>query len=195
LGDAVHAIRSSLDYFAYAAVPTPGRNTEFPIPRQAKKPTVQDLKSLVEGNVAGASQQLRQALRALEPYPGGNGEYLWLIHDLDSTDKHHRLITMGSAYRVITFDAATMLRGLADWTQDLPAMLIGLRPISRCPIEEGTVLFTADPDFFEQQKDLKFSFDIAFSKPQILEGEPVVPTLRSLLDKVEGLLKRLIPLV
>jgi hypothetical protein len=29
LGDAIHALRSSLDYFAYAAIPTPTEQTMF----------------------------------------------------------------------------------------------------------------------------------------------------------------------
>jgi hypothetical protein len=195
LGDAVHAIRASLDYFANAAVPVPTDETGFPVPRQSRVPTARDLKSLVDGKVAGASKQLRQALCALQPYPGGHGEYVWLIHRLDAIDKHRLLLTVGIAYRSVIFDAAANLRGLADWTNDLPPMPIGLRPAQRYPVQEGTPLFTADPDFFDKQKDLKFSFDVAFGEPKILEGEPVVPTLRRLLNEVDGLLKRLIPLV
>jgi hypothetical protein len=48
----------------------------------------------------GASKQLQQALCDLEPYLGGKGEFVWLIHYLDS----------------VRFDAAADLRGLADWT-------------------------------------------------------------------------------
>jgi len=195
LGDAVHAIRCSLDYFAYAAVSAPTDQTVFPVLRQSRVPTARELKTLVDGKVVGASKQLRQALYALQPHFGGHGEYIWLIHHLDLIDKHRLLVTIGIAYSSFIFDAAAMLRGLTDWTKDLPPMPIGLRPASRYPVQNGSALFTADPDFFEKHKDLKFTFDVAFGEPQILVGEPVVPTLRRLLDEVDGLLKRLIPLV
>lgn len=195
LGDAVHAIRASLDYFMYAAVPVPLDQTVFPVPRQSRVPTARELKTLVDGKIAGASKQLRQALYGLQPYPGGHGEYIWLIHHLDAVDKHRLLVTVGVAYSSFAFDAAADLRGLTDWTKDLPPMPIGLRPANRYPVQNGSALFTADPDFFEKHKDLKFTFDVAFGEPQILVGEPVVLTLRRLLDEVDGLLKRLIPLV
>lgn len=195
LGDAVHAMRCSLDYFMNAAVPAPTDQTVFPVLRQSRVPTARELKTLVDGKVAGASKQLRQALYALQPHFGGHGEHIWLIHYLDLIDKHRLLVTIGTAYSSFAFDAAADLRGLADWTKDLPPMPIALRPASRYPVQDGSALFTADPDFFEKHKDLKFIFDVAFGEPQILVGEPVVPTLRRLLDEVDGLLKRLIPLV
>jgi hypothetical protein len=195
LGDAVHAIRTGLDYFAHAAVPVPTDQTLFPVPRQSRVPTPRELKALVDGKVAGASKQLRQALYALQPYPGGHGEYIWLIHHLDAIDKHRLLLTIGTAYQSFGFDAAAMLRGISERTKDLPAVPIFLKPAERYPVQEGTPLFGADPEFFEKDPDLKFTFQVAFGEPQILVGEPVVPTLRRLLDEVEGLLKRLIPLV
>jgi hypothetical protein len=197
LGDAVHAIRVSLDYFMRTAVRVPTDQTVFPVLRQSRVPTARELKTLVDGKVVGASKQLRQALYALQPHFGGHGEYIWLIHHLDLIDKHRLLVTVGIAYRSVILDAAAELRGLPElpWTKDLPVMPLGLRPAQRYPVQEGTPLFTADPDFFAKQKDLKFAFNVAFGEPQVLVGEPVVPTLRRLLDEVESLLKRLIPLV
>jgi hypothetical protein len=71
LGDAVHAIRTSLDYFMYAAVPVPLDQTVFPVPRQSRVPTARELKTLVDGKVTGASKQLRQALYASSRIPVG----------------------------------------------------------------------------------------------------------------------------
>jgi len=142
-----------------------------------------------------ASKQLLEAVCALQPYRGGNGEYLWLINRLDVIDKHRLLVTIGYTYKALTFDGAAAIRGKAEWTKNLPAMLISIRPATPYPLEEGTELFSAAPDLFEQHKDLQFTFEIAFGEPKILVGESVVPTLRGLLDEVDGLLKRLIPLV
>jgi hypothetical protein len=194
LGDAVHAIRSSLDHFLYAAIPSPIQDTAFPICRKGV-PTAAYWKSLVGGKAKGASKPLMQALLALQAYEGGRDNGLWLIDRLDLVDKHHLVLTTGIAYSAMTFDFAAMMRGLTEWTKDLPAMPISLRPANRYPVQNGTALFSADPEAFEKHEDLKFRFDVAFGEPQVLVGEPVVPTLRRLADEVEGLLQRLAPLV
>jgi hypothetical protein len=195
LGDAVHTIRSSLDYFAYAAVPTPSPQTMFPIVRGSRVPRPAELQSLVGGKVQGASKQLRKALCDLQPYLGGNGEYVWLVNHLDVIDKHRLLVTIGIAYRSFGFDAAVMLRGTSERTKNLAPFPVFIKPAERYPVEAGTPLFGADSEFFEKDPDLKFAFEVAFGEPQILVGEPVVPTLRRLLDEVDGLLKLLITLV
>ncbi len=195
LGDAVHAIRTSLDYFANAAVPNPGEQTMFPIVRSNRVPKPAELQSLVGGKVQGASKQLRKALYDLQPYLGGHGERLWLVNHLDVIDKHRLLVTIGTAYRSFGFDAAKVLFGTSERTKNLPALPVFIRPAERYPVEANTPLFGADPEFFEKNPELKFVFEVAFGEPQILVGEPVVPTLRRLLDEVESLLKRLIPLV
>jgi hypothetical protein len=142
-----------------------------------------------------ASQQLQDAVCALEPYRGGNGEHLWLINRLDVIDKHRLLVTIGTTYSSFVIDGVDMLRRMSPWVKDLPSMLVGVRPAVRYPLQAGTPLVTATPEFFEQYPSLKATFDVAFGEPEILEGEPVVPTLRGLLDEVKGLLERLIPLV
>jgi hypothetical protein len=197
LGDAIHAIRSSLDHFAFAANANPPDLTRvaFPIWSRDDIPTPERFKSAAKGQMPTASKKLLKAIYALQPYRGGNGEYLWLINRLDVIDKHRLLVTIGYSYEALTFDGAAMIRGKAEWTKNLPAMLISIRPTVRYPLEKGTELFSAAPDLFEQYKDLQFTFEIAFGEPEILRGKPVVPTLRRLLDEVDGLLKRLIPLV
>jgi hypothetical protein len=200
LGDAIHAIRSGLDHFAFAANANPPDLTRvaFPIWSKDDIPTPERFQSAAKGQMPTASKQLLEAVWALQPYRGGNGEYLWLINRLDVIDKHRLLVTIGYSYEALTFDGAAMIREKADWTKNLPPMLISIRPMVRYPLEEGTELFSAAPgvsDLFEQNADLKFTFHVAFGEPEILEGEPVVPTLRRLLDEVKGLLERLIPLV
>jgi hypothetical protein len=194
MGDAIHAMRSSLDHFAYAAVPTPTEQTMFPVVRAARVPKPAELRSLVDGRLKSASKQLRQAVVDHQPHLGGKGESVWLVNHLDIVDKHRLLLTAGTAYSSLQFDAAASLRGLADWTKDLPPMPIGLRPAHRYPLQAGQPLFTADAEAFDEHKDLTFTFDVAFGEPPPLAGEPVVPTLRRLHDDITALLRQLIPL-
>jgi len=195
LGDAVHAIRSSLDHFAYAAVRNPPDITKvsFPIWRKDYVPTVEEFESAMNRQMPRASKRLVQAIYALQPYRRGNGEHLWAIDRLDIIDKHRVLIVIGTYPKSFQFDASGLFAGL-DVPYDIPAIPWAIR-IQEDAIQDGTILFEAAPEDFEKQKDLQFTFHIAFSEPQVLEREPVVPTLRGLLDEVDGLLKRLIPLV
>ena len=99
----------------------------LPIVRHDRVPKPAELRSLVKGRMPGASKQLQQALCDLEPHLSGKGEFVWLIHYLDLIDKHRLLVTVGQGYSSVRFDAAADLRGLADWTRDLPALPLGLR--------------------------------------------------------------------
>ena len=56
-------------------------------------------RTFVDGQIRRASKQLRKALRDLQPYPGGNGEYVWLINQLDVIDKHRLLVTTNRAFQ------------------------------------------------------------------------------------------------
>jgi hypothetical protein len=173
LGDAVHAIRTSLDYFAFAAVPASTKDTAFPVWRQKRIPTARDLKSLVASKVGGASKRLTQTLCALQPYQGGHEENVWLIDHLDVVDKHHLLVTIGVAHSAFAFDIAPLFRGLRDWTKDLPAIPIGIRPADRYPVQNGTALFSADPELFEKLGELHFTFDVAFGSLKCSQVSPL----------------------
>jgi hypothetical protein len=193
LGDTVHNIRCSLDYFAYAVVPSD--RTMFPVVRSGEVPNRAGLRSLVDDRMKGAPAPLRRALIDLQPYRGGTGEFVWLVNYLDIVDKHRLLLTTGMAYEAFIFDAAARLRGLTEWTKDLPVTSLGLRPAEGYTVRNGTPLFTAEVEFFEEQKEqLKFRFGVAFSEPPAIAGKPVLSTLREFVDKVEDLLQRLIPL-
>ena len=198
VGDAVHNLRAALDHFVYAAVPAARRShkTDFPVWRSPRHPTSSEVKLMVQQKARGASALLIDALHRLDAYEGGSGQFVWLLDRLDVVDKHRLLLTVNYAYRSFTFDVAALLRGVADWTADLPVTPVSYRPADRYPVQEGTELFIADAEWFEQQGDnMKFTFEIAFGEPKIIEGEPIVSTLRRMVDEVEGLLKRLIPLV
>jgi hypothetical protein len=142
----------------------------------------------------GASRQLTQELLGLEVYEGGRENAVWLIDYLDRIDKHRLLITVGTAYSAMTFDMAASVRGLAEWAKDLPPVPISIRPAERYPVQEGTILFTAEPEAFDRHEGLRFTFDIAFGEPQGLVSEPVVPALGGIVDEIEAPLRRLVPL-
>lgn len=196
-GDAVHNLRAALDHFACGSVATDTTNTAFPVWRANRTPTGVEWKGLVKGKLSGASPRLIKAVTAVKAYKAGNGEDVWAIDNLDRIDKHRLLIAAAGIHGMITLDFAD------GWP---PGMLneIGitiptgiqyaLSPVGWTPIEEGTVLLAVQrADGYNAEP--KFAFEVALGEPGVLKGEPVVPTLRRLIDEVESLLKRLVPLV
>ncbi len=160
------------------------------------------MESVVGGKVGGASNKVRQALCAVEPYLGGSGQYVWAVDYLDIVDKHRLVLTVGASYSGVTFDMSVLTRqilaGMTDppfKPEEIPSMPVTLRRAERYPLGAGTELFAAPTGVFEQYQQAKFTLDVALGEPQILEGEPVVPALRQLVDQLESLIKALIPLL
>ena len=54
-------------------------------------------------------QDAIDAIRALEPYKGGKGENLWVLHRLNNIDKHRLIVTVGSSFQSV--DVGTIMFG------------------------------------------------------------------------------------
>jgi hypothetical protein len=121
-GDAIHNMRAALDH-AYFEVVSPvcttdghRKNCQFPFSK-----TAADLKRTIENRLAHkVGDWLVDSLMTLLPHgeTGGN-ELLWLVHELDITDKHGLLIPAGDYTQVSFAD----LRAQA---LDLPMGLAGV---------------------------------------------------------------------
>jgi hypothetical protein len=199
-GDAVHNLRSALDHFACGAVAKVTGNTAFPIWRATPTPTRNEWRGEVKGKLKGASHSLITAVGQLQAYETGHGQRIWAVGDLDRIDKHRLLIAISGAKVVTILDMADIAEAAfreinPDFTP-WPSMRFGLKPADWIPIEAGTELYgipaNAGPG---AEAKPEFGFSVAFGEPEILKGEPVVPALRRLIDEVESLLKRLVPLV
>lgn len=194
LGDAVHNLRAVLDHFAWAAA--------FPVWTQPRAPTTTELHGMVNGKLLGAPQQLVQAVTALQPHEGGNGDYVWAVDYLDRMDKHRVLTTALVSYETLTIDFGPgMARDVADNPDfdhiaptDFPSMPFTMKPTDRYSLEVGTELFAEPAGQLEQHQDIQFGFGVALGEPPSLEGEAVVPTLRKLVDQIEGVIEMLISL-
>ena len=53
---------------------------------------------------------------------------------------------------------------------------------------ELSLPFDRLPDIPELKEDIKFTFEIAFNEPKIIEGEPLLPTLVGIADRVDDLI-------
>jgi hypothetical protein len=196
IGDAVHNARSALDHLAYALVERDGgvarESTFFPI-TDASTGYGDRLRS----GLAGASRETRDAVRALQPWKGGDDD-LWKLHRLDIIDKHRLLVPVGAAHRSIGITFT--LPGFPDLPESPDPIVfppLQLRPADRqYPLQDGDEVFRvakqareSDPDRAVQLENV--AIEIAFGEGVVVEGEPLIPVLRRLVDHASSAVEHL----
>ena len=185
IGDAIHNLRSSLDILGCALVlhQSPGANISsihFPIGANLNV-----FEAGLAKHMKRASQKAVRTIRRLKPYKGGN-TLLWQLHQLDIRDKHQLIIPVGSTHKstLMTVVATDPDTGRQE---RLRPML--LSPEERVyPLEDGAILFRLRPTDPNVETNYQFAFDIAFGEGQIVDGEPVVATLRKLVNLTERII-------
>lgn len=186
LGDALHNLRSALEHVAEQLILAGGGKTHshsgFPISN-----TADEFRTGGIQRIEGASERAKRLVGALKPYKGGN-EPLWWLHRLNIEDKHHLLVPVGAANRQIGMQLS-MPVPWSDTPSVFPMGFTVQEPTF--PLKDGSELFRvaaaarrAEVEA-QIQYDYKFSFQIAFGKADILQGEPIFPTLSLLADTVE----------
>jgi hypothetical protein len=203
-GDALQNLRSALDHLAYhlvlvgTAKPGPFFHVYFPIADSATK-----YKAAKARSTQGMRPDAVKAIDAIKPYPGGN-DTIWRLHKLNNVDKHRLLITVGSAFRNMDLGGyliRQMHRSLAaddplrQSSGDVTSLQAFFRPADRLfPLEAGDELFIDQSDA-EVDEKLQFAFDVAFGEPQVVEGEPLLETLKQMADVVGQLIPAFKPLL
>src|SRR5579862_4046917 len=172
LGDAIHNLRSALDYLACSLVranrtePTP--KTEFPILDGPLTTTKREAR--FAGKVEGMRKDVIQAIRDIHPYKGGN-DTLWRLHRLDVIDKHNMLVTgFGS---ITAVGRLPSIQGRWDGNRFLGVP--GIPPV----MEAGQkfTVSTMEVAGFEVKKNTGFFAEIVFHEPGVAEGYPVILAL------------------
>ncbi len=171
--DAAHNLRSSLDilwrFAIHGGSPT-ARRAHFPIYDSANEFETR-FRGVPQNPTVKAAFDI---IKATKPYKGGN-DALWHLNAIDIKDKHEMLILAVVAFRSLLIKAD-------------PAKVIQMRREDfLTPVEDGTVMarLTGDiPAPMEMQHE--FSFEVAFGKGEMLEGEPVLPTLHQFSNAVDG---------
>lgn len=94
IGDFIHNLHSALDHVAYELVSrfsryeTPSANFPF---GESRKEAVTTCQGVIKGIPLDI---ITCILECVQPYRGGNGEALCVLHALDIRDKHHLLIPL-----------------------------------------------------------------------------------------------------
>lgn len=198
VGDVLHNLRSSLDNLASALVIANGRtgrnvinDAYFPIGSSA----LGFQKSLA--TLKGVSANAKRVFERLKPYQGGT-EAFWRLHRLDNLDKHTVLIPVGASHTSILwkFNALPGFEAMFADVGGLPADFvapelpqIALTPANiQFPLKDGDVIFDYGLGSDAEGKfkgEFQFILDIAFGEGQIIDGQPVVPSLQQFIDFVE----------
>lgn len=175
-GDVVHNLRSALDHLAYqltmVGTPSvePSRRIEFPIAKDAT--TYESEKAR---KVQGMRPEAIEAIDRLQPYKGGcNGDILWRLHELDNINKHRTHLTVAHDYLLF-----------ADW---MPGeYLVGIA---------GTPHFTGVEGFdVNVQEDMQLEVEKSLGESEIVQGNALLPTLHQMMDFVDDLVAKFVPLL
>ncbi len=202
-GDAFHNLRSALDYLAgqlvRAAGNTPTADTAFPIYDDTAKYAAHS-----GSRLNGISSDAVKAIDALEPWKGGQNDLLWRLHRLDIVDKHREWLVIASRYSsmnimpvlALSVAEATVdpaFAGMHETLQKMPGLW--LKPQSALePLKAGDDLFTDAPDAQLDPK-IQFTFDIAIHEPDVAEGEPLLPALQQMAERVAHIAYTFAPLL
>jgi hypothetical protein len=196
LGDGLFNLRCALDHVAWQLVHvgasgTPKVNVtkiDFPIANDAKQVAERFKKDLAE-----MPRGAIDAILAMEPYQGGKGHHLWVLHRLNNVDKHRLLLPV--VVNHLNTDLFPGIRanlekkGCAVFAIGDPRVLV--RPKKRVvPLKVRTILFADAPDA-EYNAKIEFGFETVIHEPPVLEEAPIKGTAQDLVDAVVGTVREL----
>lgn len=195
IGDAIHNMRAAMDVLVWQLIlangKDPTRASYFPVAKSAG-----DCRNNLKTKTKGVSPKALELLMATEPFVGGKGNDLWLINELDIRDKHRLLVPVFTQLPAISInqhfadslEEADMPESFKESARAAADLLptVFLNPAYKGPIHDGDIVFQ------EPKKPTttpKFSFNMAFGEGELVEGEPILPTLRRFLQTVKETLE------
>lgn len=197
-GDAIHNLRSVIDHVAQQLFLIGPKGTagpkgwhKFPFGDSAT-----DFETRLKGIVQGLRPDAIDVLRCIEPYQGGKGHELWVLHRLDIIDKHRLLVTVGSSYQSFDFSAYRRPHDIKVFGKDHP--FTSFPPLflkvadSLFPLKAGDTLLTGAADD-EVNENMQFRFNVALNESGIVEGKPLLETIQHLADLVSSTFEILKP--
>ena len=180
-GDIFHNLRSALDHLVWQLVllnsNTPDDKTAFPIFwEDSKWNPPKRYESSGRRKIQGVAPSVEAIIERLQPYHRTpfSEHPLFILHTLNIRDKHKLLNFIGLAVQSRT---VMLGEGTLDFmvTPRLPRTTF-----HRLAHDAILLQFAGDMDM-----EIKFTYYIAFDEPEIVQRQPVIPTLQSLIDFVE----------
>lgn len=175
IGDAVHNLRAALDHMVWELVGPAYQNKHVQFPMGDKRQTFE---TTCKG-IKTPDPAINDVLKSLEAFPGGKGEFLYIVHLLDRADKHRILTPVTHAPDV---DELVLIGD--DGEERFPlSKFFGNGKTLR---EGESLTFSGFPkdSRLAFQNDAKISPHILFGNIEHIEGEAIFPTIRRLRNAV-----------
>jgi hypothetical protein len=201
-GDALHNLRSALDHLAVQLWLTGAklgdeRDVSYPVIDTADPARY---KSARAGKVQGLGQDAIDLIDATEPYEGGVGHQLWVLHKLDNIDKYRRLNMVGVQFGGLWADP-DFVRHMKARAKADPSIVgrsppgYWFRPESRQDaLKVGDELARCPPEVNIEDRT-EFTFDVAIDEPGVIRGETAIELVHQLTHLVDGIVDRFAPLL
>jgi hypothetical protein len=188
--DAIQNLRSPLDQTAYQLVLDarggiePKWRVYYPVCGNAK-----DYPALRQNFIRGVRQQVLDAIDATEPYNGGKGHTIWQLNELSKPDKHKLLVSAGAFSAGVEImppkafmESAMKMMGGANFS--FPSIF--LTPADKLlALKVGDELYI-EPLDLEAAPNRRFTFDVSFNQPSVIECEAAIKTLQDMANVVDG---------
>lgn len=192
IGEIIHDLRSSLDHLAWQLViangESPDTKTEFPVFWDSAK-----YKTDSPRKVRGMSKAAKVEIERLQPYHAAHrfeDHILYIVHQLNLTDKHRLLTVVGSSYRPQRFQV-----GGAAGTGTVHGVTANGRPV---PFENGAEIMTfkygaGNPPPNEMGVEADLTFTVAFDWTGPGKGQPVISLVTTLSTAVWETIRGFLP--
>jgi hypothetical protein len=161
----------------------------FPVFGSADK-YAKAFKSGSPGQVQGAPKKVVDFIKAANPYKGANNP-LWRIHQLDIVDKHKLLVPVGMVQ-------GFGLHQLSEMNTVEIEVFVPNNAL-QFPLEDSTEIYRvpargSSSPVAQMHMYPHFTFGVAFGEGEIVEGEPLVPTLHEFTQFIEGFIESFVVL-
>ena len=184
-GDAIHNLRSALDFLACQLVRLNISNHKckdisFPI-----YSTSEDFMNKLDNNTKLMVQPAKSIIEQLQPYKHGKGHKLWIIHQLDIQDKHRLLVVLPPSINSWTRTITSIPMG----TDSLPIQSVDEVSLPADKFftgHEGAAFDSLDLSDILPGKDVEHNIayrlngDIAIDEPGIVQNQSAFATLQDL---------------
>ncbi|HEX6804339.1 MAG TPA: hypothetical protein VF133_11725 [Terriglobales bacterium] len=195
IGDILYNLRCALDYLAFGLVTsnpacTSKKDIHFPFGESLNDYMASERRGKIEKFCPKGVDRID----ALQPYKGGN-DLLWQLCRLNNIDKHRLLISAAMRYKfrnATPLDYQRMVDVIGGGT-DRGGILSLIThtnfggPIE--PLKVGDEIYTK-PRSLEHQKEMEFTFEVAFNEPKVIDRQPVFTTMYQMLKLVESIIPK-----
>lgn len=179
LGDCIHNLRSALDHLVFELVRVNLKGTvpdkvahDCGFPVYGKKPPSPDE---LKDRIGSIDPRAQAVIKELQPYLRGKDLYahepLWMLHQLDISDKHH-------AIPLTVVSARQLNYGVIE-----NATIIEQHDFTPCRLKTGTEVMRFRARKIEENAEMKveyrLAYSISFEEGPPGQGSPVIPTLET----------------